>query len=900
MAEHLPGKLSPHSRRKSPLSSSSQPYNPPNRYSSQAPRDRFRDRSLPPRRYPNYENDQSDNEGPNRQSNIQPSKRMSLNQISPSVRKSPTIDHREQNVNIEKSKPLKTTNQTVGPIVKEDLRIKQEENFKLLLEAITDISSLKVENKKAKNIYEASREKYERTICHHSRFPNLKTTLQNELDQAKHSVDKINDELASRDGIFRELAGQSLSLLLPAIQVSKVEKSRDNKEKLILERLEKVVKESEKHCSELQEELYRFKEEQKRYQSEKDRQIASQESQLKEIKSSESQKDNEILQLRSQLRSLNDEISSLKNKSISSKTEIKEIKDISEGVQGESARLKAHLIELEGTTQEKLKHLEAQISPVISLKSNLKNLRENGLFNLKASTVDEISATLKVAMGRIDSLPSAASYFSLNSRLEILEKEKVSNLVLHIEDRLKALEATAVPNAEIQSNSQSSISKVEEKVDALSKQVLACSTTSKTEEELASLRSVTGEIQRSLNVVRINLAGLHERTQSAIIQGFDDARVERIVEAKSKKFMAEAQKKITEVSQMLAATNHSVENVISRIDNISTGHLAQAILNQLSETYPHIQNVEQLYTAQGECLRELQAKVEYLSKPKSDFLTANSSLELTQTQQTVSSSNNGRNLSNEVDKLSEDIFKANQNIKKLINATEEDRKTVVDVFSSKLGSLVTTEDLNAHKVEIDKHIKSLMEKSIEEFSKKSGLLQFDKTSKLSDLEALIKTKSDIEATISLAEKNSFSIFTIEKRLDTLKDELITRLASEIQAQKSEFEDLTTAQVDRSLALKHSDLVKEVANCVELKLSVDGNGTPTAGTKTAPNPSSSNTVTTPRAPQAAMSNRSSLRSKRKLNEIKAENFSHTNNFRSSGRFAANKKGRYNSNETNDVS
>ncbi|TQS39178.1 hypothetical protein Golomagni_00300 [Golovinomyces magnicellulatus] len=828
MAEHLPGKLSPQSRRKSPLNSISQPYNPHNRYSSQAPRDRFRDRSLPPRRYPNYENDQSDNDGPNRQSNIQPSKRISLTQITPSTGKSPTIDHREQNVTIEKLISHKATNQTVGPISKEDLRIKQEENFKLLLEAITDISSLKVENKKAKNIYEASREKYERTICHHSRFPNLKTTLQNELDQAKHSVEKINEELASRDGIFRELAGQSLSLLLPAIQVSKVEKSCDNKEKLMLERLEKVVKESEKHCTELQEEL------------------------------NQSQKDNEITQLRSQLRTLNDEISSLKNKNISSKTDIKEVKEIFESVQGESTHLKAHLTEFEGTTQEKLKHLEAQIGPVTSLKSNLKSLRENGLFNLKASTIDDISATLKVAMGRIDSLPSAASYFSLNSRLEILEKEKVSNLVIDIESRLKVLETAPVPNVEIPSNSHSLISAVEEKVDALAKQVLACSTTTKTEEELTSLRSVTGEMQRSLNVVRINLAGLHERTQSAIIQGFDDARVERIVEAKSKKFMAEAQKKITDVSQMLAATNHSVENVISRIDNISTGHLAQAILNQLSETYPHIQNVEQLYTAQGECLRELQAKVEYLSKPKSDFLSVNSSLELTQTQPTASSSNNGRNLSNEVDKLSEDIFKANQNIKKLIIATEEDRKSVMDMFASKLGCLVTTEDLNAHKGEIDKHINSLIEKSLEEFSKTSGLSQFDKASKLSDLETLIKSKSDIDATISLAEKNSFSIFTIEERLGTLKDELITRVTSEIQAQKSELEDLTTAQVDRSLALKHPDLVKEVTKCVESKLSVDAIETPIADTKTTPNQSSSNTTTTPRAPQAVMSNRSSQR------------------------------------------
>lgn len=971
MATHLPGRFSPPPRRKSPSNSNSQAYHSHNKFPSQPPRDRYRDRSLPPRRYPQYENDSIDHDVVNRQSIPPPSHRVNVRPMSPFVGNSNPIDHREQRASSETMKSLRPANPTTinGNNESDDIKKKREDIFKNILEVIADISSLKVENKKATVLFETSKEKYERTTCHHSRFPNLKTTLQNELDKAKESVEKINEELGRRDGTLRELAEQTLPILLPAIQASENEKYQKSENPKILERLESVISKSEQQYADLQQEFGRFKEEQRKHQLVKDKQLASQEIQLKqirstqlekekllanqeiqlkqirstqmekekllvsqelqlkqirstqmekekllasqeiqlkqiksvqmekekqftsqeiqlkEIKSTQLEKDNEIAKLRSQLRTLNDDVSILRKEKIDTLGQIELVRDKFNSTHRETVRISAHLAETEGKYLEKLKSLEAQILSLTSVKSGFKMLRENGLLDLKASTVEDISSTLKVAVGRIDSLPSAASYFSLNSRLETLEKEMIPEsyrkeihelLGLQIQSRLSTIEDAIAKNQSIPTSSYMSISAVEEKIDTLSKQALFNSNSSKIEEELQNLRTLTGELQRSLNIVRINVAGLHERTQSSPNLSYDDTRIERVVEVKTRKMFTETFRKLNEFSQMLATTNHSIENLMARVDNVTTGHLAQAILNQLSETYPHIQTVEQLYINQGKQLRDLQSKVDNLGDIKADLIAPS--------QSTSSTGSNYRNLGNEVDKISEDIFKANQNIKKLAIAFEEERKSVSEVLTSKLYGLVSSDDLDVYKTQIDSQIQSLVEKGVEEHTNKTVLPKLDRAPRSIDFETFDKFKDEIESTVNLVKKNASDI---DGNISSLKDEMFSHIRDKIQEQNGELSDLVASQVERSFATKRSDLVKEVTRCLKSNESCSPESTRTS------------IPSTNAAGQKSSSTNTSLRSKRKLHDIKSENSHRTSSPNNSNRYMGSKKTRYASSGSNDT-
>ncbi|POS84590.1 hypothetical protein EPUL_003463 [Erysiphe pulchra] len=953
MATHLSGRFSPPPRRKSPSNSNSHAYHSHNKFPSQPPRDRYRDRSLPPRRYPQYENELVDHEVANRQSIPPPSHRVNLKPTSPFVGNSNLIDHREQRASSETMKSLRPTNFNIinSNSESEDSKKKREDIFKNILEVITDISSLKVENKKATVLFETSKEKYERTTCHHSRFPNLKTTLQNELDKAKESVEKINEELSRRDGTLRELAEKSLPILLPAIQASENEKYQKSQNPKILERLESVISKSEQQYADLQQEFGRFKEEQRKYQTVKDKQLASQEMQLKEIKSAQKEKekllasqeiqlkqirstqmekekqlasqeiqlkqirsiqmdkekqlvsqeiqlkeikstqlekDIEIAKLRSQLRTLNDDVSILRKEKIDTLGQIELVRDKFNSTHRETIRISAHLAETEGKYLEKLKSLEAQILSLTSVKSGFKVLRENGLLDLKASTVEDISSTLKVAVGRIDSLPSAASYFSLNSRLETLEKEMISEphkkeihelLGLQIQSRLNSVENAVAKNQSIPESSYMSISAVEEKIDSLSKQVLANSNSSKVDEELQNLRSVTVELLSSLNKARLDVSRLQQQTQSSAMQSYDDSRIERVIEAKTRKMFAETFRKLNEFSQMIGSTNHSVENLMARVDNVTTGHLAQVILNQLSETYPHIQSVEQLYINQGKQLRDLQNKIDNLGDIKANQISPNQSTSL--------SGSNCRNLGNEVDKISEDIFKVNQNIKKLAMALEEERKSVSEKLTSNLNGLVSSDDLDLYKTQLDSHIQSLVENGIEEHTKNKVLPKLDKASKSVDIETFNKFKDEIESSVNLVKKNISKISDIEEKISSLKVEIVSRITDEVQEQNGGLSELIASQVDRSFASKQSDFVKEVTKYLESKESSS------PGSTRNPLPSTNT------AGQKALSPSTSLRSKRKLHDIKSENFHRTSSPKGSNRYMGSKKTRYNSSGSNDT-
>lgn len=917
MATHLTGQYSPSSRKNSPSRYNSQNYHPSTKL-PQSARDHHGDRSLPSRRYPQYEHEPDDHNVANRQSIPPPSHRANLTSTSPHTGNSSIIDRSELRASSETMKnPRPINSNTSNDITgSEDLKKKQEDIFKNILEVVTDISSLKVENKKAIVLFETSKEKYERTTCHHSRFPNLKTTLQNELDKAKESVEKINEELCRRDVTLRELAGQSLPILLPAIQAYRNESNQKPEDPKILEKLENVISKSEQQYSDLKQELGRFKEEQRKYQTLKDKQLATQETQLKvikstqlekekllasqeiqlkEIKSSQQEKDSEIAKLRSQLRTLNDELSILRKEKLDTLGQIELVRDKFNSTHKETIRISAHLAETIGKNLEKFKSFESQFQSLASVKSGFKMLRDNGLLDLKASTVEDISTTLKVAVGRIDSLPSAASYFSLNSRLETLEKEINSEphkkeiidlLGLQIQNRLIALENEVVKNQEINSesvkkeitellglqiqnrliaienevakkkespaSSEIAISTVEEKIDALSKKFMENSNPSKTEEELQNLRVLIGELQRSLNIVRINVAGLHERTQSATNQSYDDTKMERMVEVKTRKFVAETFRKISEVSQMLAATNHSVENLMSRVDNVTTGHLAQAILNQLSETYPHIQTVEQLYITQGKQLRDLQSKVDNLSDVKADFLALN--------QSTISTGNNFRNLGNEVDKISEDIFKTNQNIKKLTTALEDERKSIIECLTSKLDGLVSSDNLHTYKTQLDTQIQTLVEKCVEEYTKKTIVPQLDKASTSLDIEAFNKYKSGIESSLVMVEKNASKISEIEDKISSMRAEIVNRVTNKFQEQNGGLSELIATHVDRSFATKKPDFVKEVTKYLELKESSNSRST-----HNSPSHVPSNKTTE----KNSLSPNSSQKSKRKFHDIKSE-------------------------------
>lgn len=873
------------------------------------------------------------------------------------------LHHREKHSLTEPSNLQKRADSNTSTDMTERSNLKkQEEIFKLLLETITDVSSLKVENKRAITKLEASQEKYDKSACHHTKFPNLRAIQQNEVDKARQSVEKINEELDRRDAIFKDLAGQSIPVLLPVIQAGGYQVNQNFEDPKALEQLEKLLGKTERQFTELQQEFNRFKEEQKSYQSAKEKQIADQETKLKAIMSIDLEREKETAKLRSQLRILNDEFSTLQKERVACQAEIgtindianntareiravnelvnnatkevgfvkdlasntaKEIgaindiannavqeigviKDLAKNAAKENSRIESYLKGVEERSHEKFKPLETQIGSISSIKSTLKNLRENGLFDVKITTLDDMSTTLKVAMSRIDSLPSAASYFSLNSRLEILEKEIVPDLlrnevadlvVTKVEDRLKDLEYKIKEEPHLLQSSPS-ISAVEEKVSALTNLIAARPDLTKYDEDIFNLRCTNAELQRSLKVVRENIASLTDRAQSNMISGLDDARLERMIDTKARIMANDTMRKISEVSQTLATTNHSLENLMARVDNITTGHLAQAMLNQLSETYPHLQNVEQSFISQKKSIQELQAKIDQMSKAKIETpISKNQGLIPPQSNSPNNNSNHGRNLGKEVDKLSEDIFKVSLTIKRLISMMEDDRRFTREKFDSQ-PELVSKEDLHKHKLELDSHIKTLIEQYADEYNRNPLVPQLDKAPKLLTIEAPLKDKHEIEIGSTLAEKNACAINKIEKGVISLREGLMTRIMKEIQQQKSTLEDFIISQVDRCLASKRSDLVKEVARRVELKIAINNNKESSEYNLGTPNLPSMAIPNTPITSSPNLQNTESQRNKRKLHEIKSES-PRTTNINSNGSFITNKKSRFTSSVVDDT-
>ncbi|KAI1007609.1 hypothetical protein K3495_g609 [Podosphaera aphanis] len=687
----------------------------------------------------------------------------------------------------------------------------QEEIFKKMLEVVTEITQLKIDSTKAVMKLETTKQKYEKNTSHYAKFPIIKSTLQSEVDKAKQVVDNIQEKMARKDIVFQELAGQSLPILLPALETcelrAKIPSSEDSE---VFKKLEKAIQKVELQCSELQQEFKRHVEEQTVYQSTKEKQYASLQGKIQEMISNDLGRRRENSELRSQLRALSDEFSSYKKEITTYRQEITTVKEATDLTAKDIVRVEKHAIQSEREYQENFDRIEAQIKPISSMDSNLRTLLENGLLEVKASTIDSLSSTLNATATRIDSLPGASAYSSLHSRLASLEKERtpkslstqVSDLIsFDCDNRLKALEikATAVENTVLPTPSV--ILAIQDQVQALSKHITSPPPTNSN--EISTLRSLIEGLQKSLNVVQINVASLHKRIPS---------KVDSIDDANSSTSLNDLSRRVAELNTIIAGSNHSLDNLTARVDNISTGHLAQAILNQLSETYPHIQNFEQLALAQGEKIRGLQTNMDHLSNEISRVaLKSQAQAQAAAQSQLLNPINStDRNFGEEIDKLSENISKAYSEIKKLAVAADDDRSYISEKLELRLGSLVDCADLKNHQLELTNLLKAQIQTSLDEYNKKIVIPQLEK------VEPLIERRLKDSFPETLREENASTASKLEEDLAALKIGLETQLINTLQEQKRVLEELVIAQVDRSLNSSRSELSKQVIKRVKTK------------------------------------------------------------------------------------
>lgn len=845
MTARSSARYSPPPRNNAPPGSNSHGPQPRNSYQPQTGRERFRDRPSQSRHYPEYDDydyefEQSGGSSNFRPPNLQLPPRPARKQTTPPKNGQDASHHQElpsgavttgssdtpmPDVNASISWPNETTKNC-------------EELISQFLESITDVSCLKAENNKATLRLDLCKERYNKNICHHSKFPNLKITLQNEVERAKEIVDQIDERLVQRDSMLRKLAKQLIPVLIPAATAPSIKDSKDSEEIMLFERSEKSIANVQQQFLELQRELSQISNERTSKESFMEKQIAQQSEKMLEIIKSDLARQKELTEVKAQLRTLNNEISVLKQDTTTSRKEIKAYNKIADGAVKNCSTLEKRLVQIDQKFQGKVEQIEDKIEPIQSFKTSINNLQEKIDSSSKASEVDKISAALKDTVDRIDLLPNTASYSTLSSKIETLEKEKVpksllnqiSNQILNqitnqlskqistlagqdIPNRLKVLENKASVEIESQSLNRSDIMAMEEKMESISKLMATNASVQVKHDELSSVRTTTEELQKTLTTVQAKLTILQERSPEMPLAGILDASSEKFVETKIMKFLEDPSKKIKELCELFAATNHSLGNLTARVNNISTGHLAQAILGRLSETYPHIQNVEQLYVSHGVKLREIESRLDSLGNQ-----------EAIDGQSALSNLNAIKHLNLEVEKIWADVLNANSNIMKLASATDEDRRYISEKLTTRLDSLVDSSDLNNHKNELFYQVKGLVERGIEEFSKKIIAPQLNKLSKTStldaSLEASLETRIKTRVSETLLENETALFAKIEDDIAALKDILEAQMQKDLQDQKKELEELVIAQVDRSLVSKRSDLVKELSRRVDTKIFIE--------------------------------------------------------------------------------